>query len=108
MMALPDSLKAMVRRINSGAFQISGLPREIADPGTFDSRKAAEVWLLGKIDLLTGPRQRRIRSCMCCRSSFESEGPHNRLCDPCRKRGSAEGAAAAFSFGAVTGRRKSA
>lgn len=107
-MQLPDSLKAMVRRINSTEFQITGLPPEIADPGTFASRKAAEVWLMGKIDYLTGPRQKRLRACMCCRTSFESEGAHNRLCPVCRKRGSAEGAAAAFSFGAVTGRRKSA
>lgn len=24
------------------------------------------------------------RSCMCCRQEFESEGPHNRLCNTCR------------------------
>lgn len=24
------------------------------------------------------------RACLCCGTSFASEGPHNRLCDPCR------------------------
>jgi hypothetical protein len=26
----------------------------------------------------------RIRRCLCCTKAFVSEGPHNRLCDPCR------------------------
>lgn len=26
----------------------------------------------------------KIRPCLCCKSSFASEGPHNRLCDRCR------------------------
>lgn len=30
----------------------------------------------------------RTRCCLRCRSSFESEGPHNRLCDTCRHRAS--------------------
>jgi hypothetical protein len=25
------------------------------------------------------------RPCLCCRSIFASEGPHNRMCDECRK-----------------------
>jgi hypothetical protein len=29
----------------------------------------------------------RVRPCMCCETPFPSEGAHNRLCDPCRKRG---------------------
>jgi hypothetical protein len=28
------------------------------------------------------------RPCMCCRAPFDSEGPHNRLCPLCRRRGS--------------------
>lgn len=27
---------------------------------------------------------RKERQCMCCRRSFQSEGPHNRLCCTCR------------------------
>ena len=28
----------------------------------------------------------RIRDCLCCGVSFKSQGPHNRLCNPCRQR----------------------
>jgi hypothetical protein len=28
-----------------------------------------------------------VRACLCCRTPFASEGAHNRLCEPCRKRG---------------------
>jgi hypothetical protein len=28
------------------------------------------------------------RPCMCCREPFDSEGPHNRMCHICRRRGS--------------------
>jgi hypothetical protein len=27
----------------------------------------------------------RPRPCLCCRDSFDSEGPHNRLCNACRR-----------------------
>lgn len=30
------------------------------------------------------PWTRVSRSCLCCREQFWSEGPHNRLCTPCR------------------------
>ena len=29
----------------------------------------------------------RDRACLCCRTTFESEGPHNRLCSRCRSEG---------------------
>ena len=29
--------------------------------------------------------KRAERKCLCCGSVFESEGPHNRLCDRCRR-----------------------
>ena len=29
-------------------------------------------------------RLRRI-PCLCCQTVFSSEGPHNRMCDPCRQ-----------------------
>lgn len=44
------------------------------------------------------------RACMCCGKSFESEGPHNRLCGPCRRRGN-DGLPAGFSFAAANGSR---
>lgn len=27
------------------------------------------------------------RNCLCCRKAFMSEGPHNRMCDTCRRLG---------------------
>lgn len=109
-MDLSASLKRMVRSNSPRRFYIVGLPKSVASPGIFETRRAAEVWLKGKAHLLEQIAQetRQIRACMCCRTSFESQGPHNRLCDPCRKRGTSEGSPAAFSFGAITGRRKSA
>jgi hypothetical protein len=34
------------------------------------------------------PRRRKsalMRPCLCCQTTFNSEGPHNRLCDTCRR-----------------------
>ncbi|WP_300439310.1 hypothetical protein [uncultured Mameliella sp.] len=28
--------------------------------------------------------RRRLRPCLCCGAAFISEGPHNRMCNPCR------------------------
>lgn len=30
-------------------------------------------------------RKKAKRACLCCRETFMSEGPHNRLCDRCRR-----------------------
>jgi hypothetical protein len=30
----------------------------------------------------------RTRKCMCCSSTFMSEGPHHRMCNTCRNKGS--------------------
>lgn len=34
-----------------------------------------------------GPRKKKVletRKCMCCQKDFKSEGPHNRICLPCK------------------------
>jgi hypothetical protein len=31
-------------------------------------------------------RPMTLRACLCCGASFESEGPHNRMCNTCRRR----------------------
>ena len=46
------------------------------------------------------------RPCMCCREPFPSEGIHNRLCNTCRNRGSAEAMPAGYSFGSMNGRKR--
>ncbi|WP_226557798.1 hypothetical protein [Salipiger thiooxidans] len=39
------------------------------------------------VDELTKRARQKKRNCMCCGGFFMSEGPHNRLCNPCRARG---------------------
>lgn len=105
-MAIENGIFNMVHRIKSKEFQIVGLPKSVADPGLFASRKAAEVWLQGKADLLALIGQRRPRACLCCGKGFESEGFHNRLCNPCRNRGSAELDPVGYGFGGLRSRRR--
>lgn len=38
-------------------------------------------------DRLERAARRRIRACLCCDKAFMSDGPHNRLCGPCRQLG---------------------
>lgn len=44
----------------------------------------AESSVYSRLEVLEGRSQRRERLCMCCRSPFMSDGPHNRLCGRCR------------------------
>ena len=48
--------------------------------GPFYSRDRA----LGVCDELIRKGRERVRPCMTCQGDFVSEGPHNRMCDPCR------------------------
>jgi hypothetical protein len=91
-----------VERIKSGEFQVLGI--EDYSP-TFLTRAKAEAWLSAK--LKTGEKAKRPqpRSCLCCGKGFESEGFHNRLCQPCRLRASQE-QDVPFSFGVVSGRKR--
>lgn len=45
--------------------------------------------------------RRRLRPCMCCKAEFPSEGPHNRLCDPCRSQGETYAGVAALATARV-------
>lgn len=40
------------------------------------------------------------RACLCCGATFQSEGPHNRLCERCRRQ-----SASPFDTPATVGRR---
>lgn len=44
----------------------------------------AQSSVYSRLEVLEGRSQRRERLCMCCRSPFMSDGPHNRLCGRCR------------------------
>jgi tRNA(Ile2) C34 agmatinyltransferase TiaS len=39
-----------------------------------------------KADRLAREARVRVRPCLRCGTKFESEGPHNRMCNPCRGR----------------------
>jgi hypothetical protein len=80
---LPDHLRVIVRKISNKEFHVPCLPID-DDPGTFPDRQAAEEWLARNLENLHSLHQRRTRPCLCCGAAFESEGPHNRLCAPCR------------------------
>lgn len=73
-----------VERMHNGAFEALGLP---ATSPVFPTRAAAEVWLRAEMSKMPRARQPQVRPCMCCQREFNSDGAHNRLCDPCRRRG---------------------
>ena len=81
---MPPEYRALVRRIDSHSYQVIGLPEGFHDP-EFKERDLAERWLASHLPQLAPKMQRKIRGCMRCKISFQSEGPQNRLCDPCRK-----------------------
>lgn len=43
----------------------------------------AESSVSRRVETLTRVRP-ATRACMCCRNPFQSDGPHNRLCNRCR------------------------
>ena len=76
----------MVRRLNSKAFHIVGLPGNVVSP-EFAHRDQAERWLESQLQSLKGLTARRSRPCLRCSQAFDSEGPHNRMCGQCRAQG---------------------
>lgn len=77
------------RRIELGTMWLAGQARdEIAKhfTTTVDSIRT-RAWRLGLPDLkeIRKGATGTMRSCMCCREIFFSEGKHHRLCTPCRE-----------------------
>ena len=50
-------------------------------------------------------KKRKARACLCCGQSFQSEGSHNRMCDPCRRRASND-EATPYRIGSINGRKR--
>ena len=78
--------------------------RQVSD--VFPSRGAANVERDRLQRAKDAQSKRGKRACLCCGTSFDSEGIHHRMCNGCRLRGDALGMPVAFGFGAATGRRK--
>lgn len=84
-MILDRRFAEMVWRIDSHTYEVRGLPNGAISP-EFRFRSDAEKWLADNLDSLGLIRAKRgPRACMHCRSEFESEGIHNRLCNDCRR-----------------------
>ncbi len=73
-----------VERLSQARFHVLGL-RELSPE--FSNRAEAEKWLRAQLAALPEAQRPRLRPCLCCRRVFESEGIHNRLCNPCRASG---------------------
>lgn len=85
-MGLSIQHQQMVRRLSAGAFHIIGLPvGEVSS--VFPTRTAAEQWLESQLPRLKGISARKARPCLRCSEIFDSQGPHNRMCGPCRAQG---------------------
>ncbi len=54
--------------------------------GPFGSKGRAE----DALDALQNNPSCKLRACMTCQTEFLSEGPHNRMCNRCRKNARAE------------------
>lgn len=89
----------VIRISHSAGYQVVGLPD--LSP-TFRVRAEAEKWLRARLAALPESRRPRERPCLCCGRRFESEGIHNRLCNPCR--GSDRLPLALGSIGASSGK----
>ena len=84
-MILDRKFAEMVWRIDSHTFEVRGLPNGETSP-EFRFRSDAEKWLATNLDGLGLTRSKRgPRNCMSCRTEFDSEGIHNRLCNDCRR-----------------------
>lgn len=70
-----------VERLEFQAYQVLGL-RDLSP--RFSTRAEAEGWLEDQLERIGPARQPRQRRCLRCGHAFQSEGFHNRMCDPCR------------------------
>lgn len=70
-----------IKRVDGWHVVLDGNGKTVSAPRT---TRAQAVDL---VEELTRRALRKTRACMCCGVSFVSEGPHNRLCNPCRGQG---------------------
>lgn len=73
----------------------------------FASKNAAQTAARMRNAAFNKDKKKIERPCLCCGTKFMSAGIGNRLCNRCRAAGTAEAMPAGYSFGAMTGRRKS-
>ena len=66
----------------------------------------AELACAAKVDAVQRAAKVITRPCLRCGKDFQSKGIHNRMCGDCRHTGSAEADPVGYSFGSMTGRRR--
>ena len=81
LLSVPRPTGPRVVRVGNGEFQAVGL---IELSPVFSTRAVAESWLRRELAKTPQSKRPQIRCCMRCRSEFQSEGFHNRMCGPCR------------------------
>jgi hypothetical protein len=72
----------VVRCLNGNQYHVVGLEEQSP---LFMTRARAQAWLDRHAGQLSARPARRERHCLNCNGSFLSQGPHNRLCDACRR-----------------------
>lgn len=88
--ALPAGPKPRLRVRRAGSTALWWV--EAARPGgavAVSAPVSCEDLAWGRLALIERLARVRARACLCCRATFLSEGPHNRLCVDCTRRGEA-------------------
>jgi hypothetical protein len=81
-MAAPDPAAFGLDVVGCGAgYMVVHCGRTVS--GLYGSRDSA-LHRMHNIARRLAAAARPQRPCLCCGTTFASEGPHNRLCDPCR------------------------
>lgn len=57
-----------------------------APDGTALGSASSDACAASMVDRHMKAAKAKVRPCLCCQRDFRSEGPHNRLCKPCRER----------------------
>jgi hypothetical protein len=81
LLSVPRPTGPRVVRVGNGEFQAVGL---IEVSPIFPTRAAAEGWLKPQLTKVPASKRPQTRCCMRCRSDFQSEGFHHRMCNSCR------------------------
>lgn len=101
-MSLGHASGPRVERICHGEFEVKGVAEQSP---VFASRAEGERWLKDYLRGLPPHRQPRVRACLCCGGSFNSEGAHHRMCGSCRSASGTDTGVFGFALAGRGGRK---
>lgn len=82
----PEYARWTITYVGAGRWRLVD-PTGMPQPTIYAGREAA-LTAMGCAQARTDAAARKgVRPCMCCRSPFESDGIHDRLCDACGRHG---------------------